>query len=276
MKLLKKFFAGTTLAVAMASGHAALIAPNTGDGELLAVFFTVGNNNSFTIDLGVTISSFNTALNQSFSLSASPLWNTFLTNNVLNSPITFSVIGADSTGGSLNAGDKNLFVTIPGNSVAPTLTNSQLTTRAGNVNTYQIALNSTPNGGTFNGTHSTATDGFSLDTSGTGPTTSFTTLSGGVLAGFPLVAAGGFAELIKLSTTQGSSSTPSTVTDFYSGSETPTNLGAYFTLDTGTGTLSYFGEPTVVNPVPEASEWAMMLSGLGMLGLMVRRRRNNI
>jgi hypothetical protein len=50
----------------------------------------------------------------------------------------------------------------------------------------------------------------------------------------------------------------------------------FISLATLTLKLNYFGTPAVVNPIPEVSEWAVMLSGLVMLGLMVRRRRDNV
>ena len=171
---------------------------------------------------------------------------------------------------------KQLYLTSSANSTPSAPSNSTLATRVGLVNTFQQALNGA-NGVTFNGTHSTDLNGSSLDTA-TGTATSFSTIQAGVISpsGITMVTAGSQAEFFAIQTSfPGGTTTAANVTDFFSGTETSTNLGGYFTLNAATGTLDYFGEPTVVNAIPEASEWAMMLSGLAMLGLMVRRRRNN-
>jgi hypothetical protein len=279
MKLIKKLFAGSALAVAMASGHATIIVPNTSGGsELFAVLYTVGNTNSLIVDLGITITNFSTvaslAANQSFNLAASPYYSTFISNNAGASTVQYAVIGANQFGST-----KQLWVTGAANSIPNSVTNASGTTglnsRTGNLNNFVTAINTTPNpsNGSYLNGHS-ATDGSSLDTGGN--TTSFSILSGSVGNALTMVDVGQSAELFRYVTSGSSSTANATVTDFFSATETPTNLGGYFTLS-ATGTLDYFGEPgSVVNPIPEASEWAMMLSGLAMLGLMVRRRRNNV
>jgi hypothetical protein len=72
MKLLEKMLAGTALALATLTTHAAIIQPAGGDGELMVVLHTIGNDNSFVLDLGITFGNFDTTTNQSFNLSASP------------------------------------------------------------------------------------------------------------------------------------------------------------------------------------------------------------
>jgi hypothetical protein len=276
MKLIKKIFAGTTLAVAMASSQAALITPSTGDGELMVVLYNLANNNSLVVDLGKTLSTFDTALNQTFSLSSSPYWSTFI-GSAGNNPITYAVLGADSTG-PINGvvGAKNLFVTALSGSAPANISNTTLSTRAGNFNTFQGNLNNGPTGPTYSFNHDTATDGSSLDTT-SGTNTSFSFLSNNLASSLTMVATTAAAELFQYTTSAGTSGANATIVDFYSATETPTNTGGVFSVNQATGVLSYLGDPgVVVNPVPEASEWAMMLSGLGMLGLMVRRRRNNI
>jgi hypothetical protein len=274
MKSFKKLLVGSAIAVSAMSAQAALILPSTGAGELMAIVYTVNNNNSFVLDLGITITNFDTNNNQSFNLAASPYWSTFITNSVGNTPIQFGVIGADSDGLNTGAGSKSLYVTAaPGSSVGTLPSNNTLGQRANNVGSFQQSLNESVDA-TFTGNHSTVTDGSSLDTSAA------TATAGALLAtGNPnliFVNAGTNAELFRISTGTGAGAQPAVLTDFFSSTETNNN-GGYFSLNTSTGVLDYFGAPgAVVNPVPEASEWAMMLSGLGMLGLMVRRRRSNI
>jgi hypothetical protein len=283
MKLLKKLVAGSVFATAALSAQASIIFPNTGDSELIAILYTINNQNSFVIDLGRTLTTFDTTLNQSFNLASSPFYATFLANNAVGtpSPITFTILGADSTGPNTGFESKVLFLASAEGSTPPAPTNANLGTRAGLTNTFLQTLSGQANNSTYSGNHISLTDGTSLDTT-SGTSSSFSTISAGVLgpSGITMVAAGSKAELFKIATTfPGTTNTTSTVTDFFSGTETSSNTGAYFDLNTTTGVLSFFGAPTtdpVVNPVPEASEWAMMLSGLAMVGLMVRRRRNNI
>jgi hypothetical protein len=278
MKSFKKLLTGTALAVAAMSSQAAIIQPSTGDGELFVVIFNPANNYSFVQDLGVTISNFNTANNQSFSVTASPYWTQF-TAALGTGVAAFGVLGADSAGVSTVADSRRLYVTTTEGASPLTYSNGDLATRATLTNTFVQTINGGTNvSATFLANHSTVTDGSSLSLVPS-TTTSFSTLNNGVLAPSAalLVNAGDKAELFKYGTTAGNASVPATLQDFYGDTETSSNVGAYFTLNTANGTLDYVGAPgAVVNPVPEASEWAMMLSGLGMLGFMVRRRRNNI
>jgi hypothetical protein len=279
MKSFKKLLTGTALAVAAMSTQAAIIQPSTGAGELMAVVFNPANNYSFILDLGVTLTTFNPANNQSFVLSTSPYWAQF-TAALGTGVATFGVLGADSAGPAALADARRLWVTTnEGSSPVTPLANGDLANLATLTNTFQQTINGGTNvSATFLANHSSVTDGSSLSLVPS-TTTSFSTLDNGVLAPSLalMVNAGSKAELFKYGTTAGASGLASTLTDFYGDTETSSNVGAYFTLNTATGTLDYVGAPgAVVNPVPEASEWAMMLSGLGMLGLMVRRRRNNI
>jgi hypothetical protein len=279
MNTFKKLLIGSAIAATAMSSQAAIIDGSNGDGELFVILQTSTNNNSFIFDLGKTISTFDINTNQSFNLASSPFYTTFIANNTANDPVRFGVIGSDSQG--LNTGEldsKKLYVTALANTTPTNQSNSTLANRAGNLDGFITAING-QNSLTFSGTHLTSTDGASLDTS-TGLTTSYSTFSGAFVGAnaLTMVARGSSAELFKFGTSfPGTANTASVITDFFSATETPTNLGGYFTLST-TGALDYFGSPTgpVVNPVPEASEWAMMLSGLAMVGLMVRRRRNNV
>jgi hypothetical protein len=273
MKLIKKLFAGSVLAAAVMSANASIIIPNTSGGsELFAVLYTVGNSNSLIVDLGTTISSFNTnngtaGSPQSFNLAASPYYSTFISNNAGASTVQYAVVGANQFGST-----KQLWVTGPVDTIAP-VNNANLAIRTGQVNGFVGAVNTGATTPSFSNGHS-ATDGSSLDTGGN--TSSFSVLAGNLSTSLTMVDAGQSAELFRYVTSSSSGTAQSTVTDFFSATETLTNLGGYFTLS-ATGTLDYFGVPgSVVNPIPEASEWAMMLSGLAMLGLMVRRRRNNV
>ncbi len=271
MKLVKKLFAGSMLAAAVATSHAAIITPDAAGGsELFAVLYTIGNQNSLIVDLGQTIASFNTAAPQSFNLAASPYYSTFLSNNNGASPVQFAVIALE-----VGSFPDRIWTTAAANSTPANVINSDLGDRAANLIDYVTALNTSPNTATFTSVQN-LTNGSSLDTT-SNTITSFSTLAVNLGNSLNLVNAGSNAELWSYETNGPSNTATAIRTDFYSATETPSNLGAYFRLNQATGALDYFGEPTsVVNAIPEASEWAMMLSGLAMLGLMVRRRRNNV
>jgi hypothetical protein len=280
MNTFKKLLIGSAIAASAMSSQAAIIDGQLGDGEFFVILNTISNNNSFIFDLGKTLSTFDINTNQSFNLASSPYYATFLSNNTANDPVRFGVIGADSQGPNTGLADsKQLYVTALANTTPANQSNSILATRSGNLDGFIGAVNGAPNSTTFSGNHGTTTDGSSLDTVASS-TTSFGPFSGAFVAAnaLTMVVRGSSAELFKYGTSfPGTANTASVITDFFSATETSTNLGGYFTLSNA-GVLDYFGAPTgpVVNPVPEASEWAMMLSGLAMVGLMVRRRRNNV
>jgi hypothetical protein len=281
MKSFKKLLTASVLATAAISAQASIILPSTGDSELIAILYNVANENSLIVDLGVTISTFNVANNQSFNLAASPYYNQFIAAAGTNT-IAFQVFGADSNGPASGViGSKKLYLTSASGGTLPNGTNANVSTRAGIASTFLATINGALTGTvpTYFSNHTLVADGSSLDTTA-GTTTSYSSFGPGVTgpAGAATVNIGSRAEFFTVTTGPGTANGQAVVTDFFSDTETADNLGGYFTVNKATGSLDYFGAPTtvVINPIPEASEWAMMLSGLGMLGLMVRRRRNNV
>lgn len=59
-------------------------------------------------------------------------------------------------------------------------------------------------------------------------------------------------------------------------SQGPLSVGDYFVkvtgLGAGTSGLGVYGVVATLAPVPEPGEWALMLSGIGLIGFMMRRR----
>lgn len=294
MNLIKKLFAGSAFVAAVASSHATIIHPNTSGGsELFVVLYTANNQNSLIVDLGVTLSNFNwdnmgyrfpwnaISVEQvtkfaeySFNLASSPYYSTFIENNAGVSTVQFAVIGANQFGST-----KQLWVTGAENTTPVNLTNRQLATRTSAMNNFVGAVNTGVDTASYTNGHS-VTNGSSLDTGSNA--TSFSALSGNLTSALTMVDAGQSAELFSYVTSSSNNNANSTLTDFYStyevkyffgGPETPGNPGGYFTMNITTGSLDYYGNPP--EAIPEASEWAMMLSGLGVLGLMVRRRKNS-
>jgi hypothetical protein len=226
MTLIKNLFAGSVLAAAVATSQAAIVTPGTAGGsELFAVLYTLNNQVSLILDLSVTITNFAIDTNQTFNLAASPYYSQFLSNNaafpVANggpSTVQYAVMGFNSNGIT-----KQLWVTGPANTTPATVTNSTLVTRTGNMNTFVIAVNSSPNSGGFNNGH-IATDGSSLDTT-SGAVTSFSTLSANLSSALIMVNAESSAELFRYVTSGPSNPAASTRTDFFSETETADNLG---------------------------------------------------
>jgi hypothetical protein len=283
MKLIKKLLTGAALAVSAMSAQSAIILPNStgGDSEFVVVLLNPSNGVSLAFDTGFRISTFDTAVNNnSFAnLSTSPFWTQF-TTGLAGTTARFGVVAGDSNGPATGLDTRKLYLTSTAGATPANMDNGTLGSRAGNLNSYFNFLNGAQTT-TFLTAQNASADGSSLSLA-PGATSSWSALNSGVLA--PSLAAmvdvGNKAELFKYGTSAlpgATSGSQANLTDFYSDTETDTNTGAFFELNIGTGILSFSGAPTtVVNPIPEASEWAMMLSGLGMLGLMVRRRRNNI
>jgi hypothetical protein len=283
MKLIKKLLTGAALAVSAMSAQAAILLPATGDSEFVVFVLNPSNGVSLAFDTGFRISTFDTAVsNSSFAnLSTSPYWTQFI-SGLAGTTASFGVVAADSIGPASALDSRRVYLTALAGTSPSNTDNGTLSNRAGNVQSSLNALNGAQTT-TFLTAQNASADGSSLSLA-PGAISSWSTLNNGVIGptafNAPMVNVGNKAELFKIGTSAGAGITtgsPANLTDFYSDTETDTNTGAFFELNIGTGALSYTGAPTtVVNPVPEASEWAMMLSGLGMLGLMVRRRRNNI
>ena len=265
-----KIFAGALAALAVSASQASIIQPSTGDSEVVAVLYDfAGTGNSFTLDTGILFSAFDTTQNQSFNLATlSPLWNNFKSS--VTGTMQFGVMAADGVGPATGvAGSRSiLFTTAAGNGPSG-LNNTKVNQAAGAIGgTYLAAISGAANNPSFTSLHSSTANGSSFSLGGAGAT-GFDVFQNNwnTPLGIQMINAGSNAELFKAALTGASGPNPATVTDFYKATETATNLGGFWTLDASSGVLAYNAAP-----VPEASEWAMMLAGLGMVGFMVRRR----
>ena len=267
-----KIFAGVLAALAVSASQASIILPTTGDSEVVAVLYDfAGTGNSFTLDTGILFSAFDTTLNQSFNLATlSPLWNNFKSS--VTGTMQFGVLASDGAGPNSGPGSRKiLFTTGPGNGpVGPGgLTNTRVATPSTNVSTnYLQSISGAVDNANFTSLHRNNANGSSFSLGG-GGATGFNIFQANwnQALGIQMINAGNKAEMFRADTVTGSTATPASVTDFYAATETATNLGGFWTLDSTNGVLAYNAAP-----VPEASEWAMMLAGLGMVGFMVRRR----
>jgi hypothetical protein len=272
MKYSSKIAAALLAVSATGLAQANIIVPATGDSELLVVVTDAGTNNSFTYDTGILGSLFDSTAAQSFNLaSLAPLWNTFKAS--ATGQISFALMTSDASGsGTAAAGNRNALMTSAAGNVVTPVGNTAFQTITANIgSSYIQALNSITSDAAQQSTHQTDVNGASFTTLATG-STSFTNFFNTWMNTLGLRMTnidGGQAEMYKASNTVGATGKVN-LTNFYSSTETPSNLGGYWTLNSA-GVLAYSAAP-----VPEASEWAMLLAGLGVVGLMVRRRSYSI
>lgn len=157
----------TIVAVAvlgMASqAHAAILDGSSGNGELYLSVWDDVTQVSYTKDLGVTMNAFMAAGNTlgystSYSFGSDANWTSFLSQvgGASNSNLQWTINAADTTG--LGAGGQRFLTTSnAGIAALQATTNSAMTTGfKGNINTFINAVN-------FTGTHSTQTEGSSVN-----------------------------------------------------------------------------------------------------------------
>lgn len=273
---LTKIFAGALAALAVSASQATIILPISGDSEVIAVLNDFGGSgNSFTLDTGILFSAFDTTVNQTFNLGTlSPLWNNF--KNSVTGTLQFGILAADGAGPNSGVGARKILFTSTPGTVAiggAGLNNGKVALASSNVGSaYMQQISGAADNPNFTSLHTSSLNGSSFML-GAGGATGFTVFFNNwyLPLGQQMVSAGtapnNRAEMFRVETVAGNTQGLPTLTDYYSATETATNLGGYWTLDANSGVLAYNAAP-----VPEASEWAMMLAGLGMVGFMVRRR----
>ena len=275
---IRKFLTGALLGVVATAANATIALPTTGDSEIvfIAVDFA-GTSNSFTLDTGILLSAFNPATDRVFDLNAlSSLWGTFRSS--VTGTTQFGLLAADGSGPNSGVDSRVILVTAAVGNGPAGLTNTRVATQSSNIGTaYLQVINGALNNPAFTSTHRDPGNGSSFSEGGGGVTGANVFLNNwSNPLGVPLLAAGTKAEFFKVGTVVGTTATLAAVTDYFSSTETSTNVGGFWNLDLATNLLTYKGAPDVVieppPPVPEPSEWAMMLAGLGLVGFAARRR----
>jgi hypothetical protein len=292
MKFTLKLIAIAALAASSATSFAAIQDATSGNGELLANFrfYAAGDNNtggddmSALFDLGVTMDSFlsnrNTAgFTQTWDLTTSNYggaWSalqTFAGASAAN--IEFNVIALDNTNQNTAGGGRYLTTTVL--NTFPSLANSTLLAFQ-NTNQYVVA-NQT------RGTHSTEVNGASTGTSLDANNIYFGKVAGttdgdnwagqGPDSTARVSVAQNFYYLTNSTTVSSNQATKLAFGYDLNGNGTldaANNEFGKWTVDAVAGTIT-FANPTIA-PVPEPEAYAMVLAGLGLIGSMVRRRRN--
>lgn len=200
--------------------------------------------NTAIFDLGLA-SGFNTSSSQTFDLSANSAWTSYVATIANPANIKWGVFGAIGTGST----GSSIFTTL---SVVPSSING-------------TALSSSvANYGTEIGVYGTACTSCGFNAVQTNDlATAKWNSNAGIIPATLTAGLGGSMNFYEYTSNGTKASSLSTQTAFNTGGSPN-----YFTLN-NTGVLSY----TAAAPVPEADTYALMLSGLGLVGYMVRRRK---
>jgi PEP-CTERM motif len=263
MKL--KLIAAAALLAATGAANAAIDNGATGNGEL---FFTAWDGaSSYTYDLNTTIDAFQSSIaavgaGTYVNATLDALFTTYLSTANLSN-LVWNIVAADSLGARRII---DTYSSLPSNVVAADQTRNAITATQsfvgavnngiaaqGNGNSAVFAINTPGYANNATGLRFGSNNGgsavFSINNSGTTANNSYDTGLGMVLIG---AGASGVA-----------------ATTFTPISDEGFAVRAYFDSVTGTVAISGF-----TTPVPEPETYAMLLAGLGLMGAIARRRRN--
>ncbi|HTN93862.1 MAG TPA: PEP-CTERM sorting domain-containing protein [Gallionella sp.] len=266
---LKSTLVASVLAFAVAGpANAAIVDMSTGSSDLVLNIWDTTSSTSYTEDLGINMSSFMAGVTgtTAATLAASALPtgdHTFAPDALLTSFLSTATLG--TTFWSVTAGDnvgtsgfqqKNYLTTSTGTTMP--ISNTVLLSGGGNASNYFSLMNTVT--------------GANPDALGSGTT----------YAGASGAAGGGWGnKWVNTSTLYGNSlnflyMTPSSTSTVAAAGvaafKGAGGVNSYWTLNTSpTGAL---GTLTFTAPVPEPGEWALMLSGFGLIGFIALRRKN--
>ncbi|KAF0162533.1 MAG: hypothetical protein FD157_3893 [Rhodocyclaceae bacterium] len=277
MKLKSKLMAAAIALVAASGAHAAVNNSAAGNGELFFTIYDIGANISdaaddraYVRDLGsllnggtmnawtsgsvvtnpsAPLSADKQAFGTIYSVGADANLTSFLTASTDTSRLKWNIVAADSNG------TDRILTTAGSISLAQTPTYTQFRTFAGGVDINLAAMNPALTGES------------ALYSGGGAGLIGWADTIGGRTAYSNAAGLGGSSSFFLLSekATTGTT-TKATVQQYMADSTTAME----WTL-AANGNLSY----GAIAAIPEPSEYALMLAGLGMLGFMARRRLNN-
>jgi hypothetical protein len=276
MKILQRFCFGA-LALAFAQNVLADINPvNSADAlgsDLVFVMHDKGNDSVFLLDLGIRTMQFNPDAALRFDLGANAVFTEWLRDHSTATGMDFAVMGAKQSGNYATRVGLSTSFSIDGSAPGNT-TNSSFQTITGNVGPSVLqahqSLTTAPDRSAVT-THPTDLNGADYQTATAGGS-SYANFAATWLAtmGFKATLVGQNAEFFRITAGAGTLNARTNVEDFFAATETAANPGGFWAVSNNV--LTYTGAPTVVAPVPEPSEWAMMLLGLGVVGGLARRR----
>jgi len=269
------------LAISSIGAANAAITNNTaeGGGELYLVANKIngGVSYTYTFDTGLAFASFlpgaaAAQVNQSFSFSSDSNWTSFLSQAGGATGVKWAVYGGNNFDPETPGGQQIMMTTnsastgMVGTSSTNRLNDSRMTEGLQNTSTFLNATNQ-------RGTHPTQTNGSSLN-SGTGSADYGTGKQNlfGAQYNATFTPANNIGSEARFALVENSLDTSASVTNYSTAGAAiadMTDPGVATWLLSADGTLSY---TAAVAAVPEPGEWAFMMAGLGLVGMIARRR----
>jgi len=259
----KALLAASLLAVALPASAAMTTSGSGASSLILTVFDMNTGGKTATFDLGFDKNSFLSNQNlTAIDLTTgdyATAWNAFTAGSTMTN-VQYAIFAGDYSG-TTNT-DYSYFTTAGGASMA-SLFNSSFNTQLGNLDTYIGNVNNLTN-------HNTVANGGSISASGAAGyarVSTFYGTSNGKIGTFGGDATGSLGTNLNVWNIAG-------VEGGAGGSITPVKLevngfNPFFNLSSS-GVLNY----TAVAAVPEADTSLMMLAGMGLMGLIARRRKS--
>lgn len=265
---LKALAAAFVLSASSLSAQAAMDLGSTGDGSFVLSLWNQASGTSATFDLGVNYSSFGDLVNGSFNLATgnyATAWSSFTAASTAGTTM-WAIFAGDNFGSARTAGAYGYYTTANNlnglDQISDTAAVSDVVT---NMDGYIKGNNNLGNHNSVANGASTAT---LTEVAGAGSGGAYGTGkagSAGPLAGAEL---GNSLQMLHVLSggTVGRTNLPP-VSSFMANA---TGVNYTFTLSSA-GLLSVGSN--ITTPVPEADSYAMLLAGLGVLGVVARRRK---